>query len=662
MRKFILLLTLLAALCAARGLAWAEGMVLEPGALETVDLDRGEQVYTFVPVSGSVYDICVFPAGESEPSCAVALYDGDQLLAESSEGLTALSERLTAGTTYTLRLTGAGQVRLEAARHALSRCFGQPMALGADGDSYAKAIARPGDVHWYAVTAGVSLPVVLAGLPSEPGLRLEAQLFNDSGRLLAEATRTAGGAFLMDFMPRSGRVYRVRISAPGGATGLYSVMTAQGEGGLPEALSLSATSLRLEGRQSRRLTATASPEGAASAVLWESSDPAVARVSQSGLVTGMTPGAAVITAYGAGAVRARCRVEVARVPVEGIRLITRRIDLNVGDDIALEWEIIPENATEPGVTFELDAASDIVSVDEAGVLQALAEGEASLTIRTLDGGIAVTAGITVRPPQKRYRALLVGEQNYAATVASVRQGSANSVAGMRSMLNQLSDNGRRFEVHTALDVSRDGVIQAIRDAFDGATDQDEALFYITCHGFYAGGMTCFQMYDGSILTTHELRLALDIVPGRILLLADCCGSGGIIGRAGTPDDILAGIDAVFGGMPGPSLFEGSKYRVLASASVEQDSYRIGFEGREGESAMATVFARAVCEGCGWSIERAVKGDLLADLNDDGAVSLDELYRYAARRVNWYLSLDDSGYVQTVRVSPEGDTAPLLSRR
>ena len=661
MRRLFPLLALLAALLAASGLAWAEGAVLGAGALELVDLDRGEAVYDFVPVSGSVYDICVFPAGETEAAFHIALYEGEALMAEATEGLTAISERLTAGVTYTLRLSGAGQVRLEAARHALSRCFEQPMALGAAGDSYAKAIARPGDVHWYALTAELSLPEVLAGLPEDPGLRLEARLFNESGRLLAEATRTAGGAFLLDFMPRSGRTYRVRVSAAEGATGLYSLNTAQGDGGLPEALALSQTSLILEGRQSRRLTATISPQDATDAVFWESSDPTVARVSQGGTVTGVSPGDAVITAYGAGAVRARCRVKVTPVPVEGIRLLTPRLELDAGDEGAIQWEILPGNATRPDVEFELTPEEGVVRVDGAGRLTALEPGTASLTLRTLDGDCRVTAAIRVNQPPRRCRALLIGEQNYAATVASLRQGSANSVAGVRSMLNHLDVDGAPFNIHTALDVSRDGAVHAIGDAFQGATAQDLSLIYITCHGYYANGMTCFQMYDGSILTALELRMALDRVPGDIVLLADCCGSGGAIGQAGTTADLLSGIDGVFSGMAGPSVFGGSRYRVLASASIEQDSYRIGFEDREGESAMATVFARAVCEGCGWSIEGGAPVDLLADRNGDGRVSLDELYRYAARRVTAYLSLGGGSYVQTVRVSPEGSVGALFGR-
>ena len=44
-----------------------------------------------------------------------------------------------------LTLTGAGRAYLELSRKALSRCFDEPKALDAAGDTYAKALVRPGD-------------------------------------------------------------------------------------------------------------------------------------------------------------------------------------------------------------------------------------------------------------------------------------------------------------------------------------------------------------------------------------------------------------------------------------------------------------------------------------------------------------------------------------
>ena len=657
-RKLLSLIALIAALLAARCFAWAEGAAIRAGELRLVDLSQGAQAFSFTPEADSAWDVCAFPS-EGFEDVEAKLYRGDETVAEGSGSLTLFTEKLTAGEAYTLRLTGAGRMWMEVARHALSRCVGDPKPLNAAGDEYAKAIVNPGDAHWYALAPEVSQPLMLTGLPKESGLQLEARLFSASGRLLAEATRTSGGAFLMDFMPRAGRRYFVRVSAAEGGTGLYEMKVDPGAGGLPEALILSEDGVTLMGREIRALTATAIPEGSAGAMLWESSDADVVRVSQDGVLTGLRPGAAVVTAYAAGAVRARCRVEVRRVRAEGVRLITSHIRMNVGDDLALEWSILPDSASNQRVTFAV-SPEGVVSVDESGVLRALNVGEAAVTVRTADGSFEDRGVVYVAPARKRYRALLVGEQNYAPGVADVRLGSANSVAGVRSMLGALSYLGTRFEVSTALDLAADELQEAIADAFDGATAQDAALFYITCHGDYRHGMTLLKMSDGSVLTAQELRQALDRVPGQVTLLLDCCGSGGAIGGEAARN-ILDGVTSVFGGMAGPGVFASSKYRVLASAMVEQDSYRISFDSSAQETRMATLFARAVCEGCGWNIDAAERRAMRADVNYDDVVSLDELYNYARRRVMWYLSLTGSGYVQTVRVWPEGDTSSLFER-
>lgn len=663
-----MIVSLLAALMAARCFAWAEAPAawaetpaeLPVGALVTAELDGGERTFRFTTGAGSVYDVCLYPAEDAPEDLTARLYQGDALLAEGAGPLTALSLRLSANTEYLLALSGAGRVRVEVARHALGRCFDLPLSLDAAGNDYSKAVARPGDAHWYALAAPEGRSMALTAVPLDASLTLEAMLFDEDGRLVAEAAPTAGGAFLADFSAADGRATRIRVSAPDGGTGLYRLKAEPLDGEPPRALALSETSLQLTGHESRALEATVVPEDAARAIYWESSDPGIAQVDQSGTVTGVRAGTAVVTAYAPGGVKARCRVEVARVPIEGIDAITSRIDMRVGDDVALEWRLVPENASETDVTFEV-APEGVVTVDASGVVRAEAEGEAVIRLRTVDGGFEDTARVRVRPAEKRWRALLIGEKNYAPDVAAVRLGSANSVAGLRSMLEGLSFSGARFEVDTRLDVSRDGALAAIRETFAGATEQDTALFYITCHGYYANGMTCFQMADGSVLTAQALRQALDDVPGSIVVFADCCGSGGVIGRASRADDILRGILGVFGGVEGPSMFAGSRYRVLASASIEQDSYRISFDAEAAETSMATAFARAVCEGGGWSLDRASKSALRADINDDAVVTLDELARYAARRVMWYLSLNPGDYAQSVQAFPEGDVRSLFER-
>lgn len=662
---------LLVALAAAFGLALAAGAgaegvflgprALGPGELAEVELGGEPTAFTFGAPSGSVYDVWLFPAGDAPVKAHAELWQGATPVGEGDDAMPALSLRLTAGTTYTLRLTGEGRVRLEIARHALSRCFDMPMALDAAGDAYSRVFARQGDAHWYALDAEDGRTVAITGIPAEADVKLLAQLFDEEGALLGESEGTEGGACLLSFAPQAGRRYRLRLTSMDGATGLYNLRLARVEGPLAKGVTLSREALLVAGRSGVRLEATLAPEGSAGPVYWESSNPAAARVDGDGLVTGRDAGEAVITAYAAGGARASCRVSVRYVPVEAVSLLSPRLAMSVGDDAAIECDVLPENASDPRLTYAA-WPEGIVEIDRRGVVRGVAEGACTVTVRAVDGGAEDVLTVEVGPAPKRWRALLVGEQNYASTVAAVRTGSINSVSGLRSMLQGLSFGGARFRVNTLLDASRDGILAGVAEAFGEARDGDVSLFYITCHGYYEGGMTAFRLYDGSVLTAAELAQALSEVKGEILLIVDCCGSGGVIGRASGPDDLLKGVDAAFSGVVGPAVVNGSRFRVIASAALEQDSHRIGF-GEGAESAMATVFARALCEAGGWSLERSARSAMRADLDYDGAVTLDELYAYVSKRVRWYLSLAGAPgqYAQSVQVWPEGDGRVVFER-
>ncbi len=637
------------------GPAFVGDAPLAAGELREVELGEAPTGFAFTAPTGSVYDVWLFPAGDEAAEVDVELWqEGAPTARSDGATMPALSLRLTAGSAYALRLTGRGRVRLEIARHALGRCFGDPMLLNAAGDVTSRMFARHGDAHWYAVEPDSDGALALAAEPGEAGVALEALLFDGQGRLIGPAWTTPGGAALTRLEARTGERCYLRLTARNGATGLYSLRAEPVAGAAPAALTLSRRRAQLAGRSTLRLSASLAPEGAADFIHWESSDPAVASVDAEGRVTGRGEGEADIAACAAGGATARCRVTVRRVPVEAVRLLSRRMALCVGDDAAIECDVLPENATDPRLTYAAEPEG-IVEIDRRGVLRGLSEGECTVTVRSKDGGRTDALTVSVGPAPKRWRALLVGEQNYASTVAPVRTGSVNSVSGLRSMLATLSFDGARFQTTTLLDVSRDGVLAGIRDAFAGAKEGDVALFYITCHGDYIGGMTCLRLYDGSVLTAQELAAALEAVPGEKLVIIDCCGSGGAIGRASGTDDILKGVDAVFGGAVGPAAVNGSRFRVLASAALEQDSHRIGFPAGGRESDMATVFARALCEAGGWDLQRSARAAMRADLDYDGQVTLSELYEYVSRRVRWYLSLAGAPgqYAQSVQVWPEG---------
>ena len=105
---------------------------------------------------------------------------------------------------------------------------------------------------------------------------------------------------------------------------------------------------------------------------------------------------------------------------------------------------------------------------------------------------------------------------------------------------------------------------------------------------------------------------------------------------------------------------------MASAGLDQDSFRVAFDGEGQSGVMATVFARALCDGAGWNLDLDAKGTMGADRNYDGRVTLGELQLYMTGRVNWYMGLASEltgeDYRQSVQFYPEGDPFVLLERK
>ena len=82
------------------------------------------------------------------------------------------------------------------------------------------------------------------------------------------------------------------------------------------------------------------------------------------------------------------------VPVTGVELDITEIGLVVGETAVLTATVLPENATDKTVTW-LSSAPEIVSVDENGNVQALAVGDAVITVATADGGKTAECIVTV---------------------------------------------------------------------------------------------------------------------------------------------------------------------------------------------------------------------------------------------------------------------------
>lgn len=169
-------------------------------------------------------------------------------------------------------------------------------------------------------------------------------------------------------------------------------------------VSLNKSSLELYEGDTSTLIATVSPSNATNKkVSWSSSDSTVASVNTNGLVTAVKKGSATITVTTEdGGKTATCNVEVSEKPVttisvESVSLNKSSLELEEGNTSTLVETILPSNATNKNVTWSTNNAS--VATVNNGVVTAVAEGNAVITVTTVDGNKTATCAVTVSAKQ-----------------------------------------------------------------------------------------------------------------------------------------------------------------------------------------------------------------------------------------------------------------------
>jgi len=146
---------------------------------------------------------------------------------------------------------------------------------------------------------------------------------------------------------------------------------------------LAQKTLALVAGKTASLTAVATTtDGSKAKLIWASSNPAVATVSQKGKVRAVAPGSAKITVKAENGKKATLTVQVTdkakalkKVAIKGLPRV-----MAVGDSVAVSARLSPAAAT--GVVVKWQSSnSAVLAVDAAGTVTALAPGRASITLR-----------------------------------------------------------------------------------------------------------------------------------------------------------------------------------------------------------------------------------------------------------------------------------------
>ncbi|MCR5229195.1 MAG: DUF4838 domain-containing protein [Solobacterium sp.] len=161
-------------------------------------------------------------------------------------------------------------------------------------------------------------------------------------------------------------------------------------------ITLDISQSRLAPGESVFLTAAVLPEDASErSVIWESSDPAVAAVDQSGRITAADTGTAVITVRSVSDpdICAEHRVTVAVKP-ESAAVLPESLTLSLYHAFMLSYTVLPENAEVVQAEWH-SSDPQTASVDENGLVTAVNEGQAVITLDINGGEVSASVPVTV---------------------------------------------------------------------------------------------------------------------------------------------------------------------------------------------------------------------------------------------------------------------------
>ena len=213
-----------------------------------------------------------------------------------------------------------------------------------------------------------------------------------------DTTNTWGFVYPISFTPVSAQY--VRVTASGKYIGYNEIEVYNALTIIPVTnITVTPGSANLYTGDTSALTAVISPSNATVQTLnWSSSNPSVATVNSSGVVTAVGAGTAYITASsmdGSNITSNPCVVTVSqRVFVTGVSLNTHSITSSIGGTNTLIATFNPSNASDTALIWSTSNAN-VATVNSNGLVTAVANGSATITVTTHDGGFTDTCTGTV---------------------------------------------------------------------------------------------------------------------------------------------------------------------------------------------------------------------------------------------------------------------------
>lgn len=165
------------------------------------------------------------------------------------------------------------------------------------------------------------------------------------------------------------------------------------------------TSATLNLGATQQLTPTVAPTNATNkTVTYSSNNSGVATVNSNGLITAIASGSATITVTTQdGAKTAVCAITVSasNVAVTSVSLTPTSVTLATGATQQLTVTVLPSNATNKSVSYTSNNTG-VATVNSSGLVTAISNGTATITVTTADGNKTSTSAITVNAATETY--------------------------------------------------------------------------------------------------------------------------------------------------------------------------------------------------------------------------------------------------------------------
>lgn len=176
-----------------------------------------------------------------------------------------------------------------------------------------------------------------------------------------------------------------------------------------QTLKLQRTSIKIAARETYTCALTIAPSDATNQTLsFVSSDPSIASVDENGVITGISKGKCKITVTSANGKTAVMEVQVIWTPIKGIKNYTLQSAPVTGETYQIKAEVIPMEASEPTILYS-SSAPEIAAVDENGLITAVSEGQAVITLTTQEGNFTSECKVTVRAEgESRLKGAIIG--------------------------------------------------------------------------------------------------------------------------------------------------------------------------------------------------------------------------------------------------------------